>query len=266
MSTTASRTEGAPWRWAWIGAVLGFLLGVLVYAPAGWLAVLAETGSGGRVQLHEARGTVWNGSARLALGAGGERAPMSSPVLSLPGRLQWRLAPMLWGVRLTWRAACCMSQEASATFALQQKGFVLTLSDGDSRWPAQWLRALGTPWNTIDARGDLDLHLEGVSFTRHDGRLRMAGTARLDAVDISSNLSTLRPMGSYRVLVRGGEAPTLALSTLRGSLRLSGTGQWTGGRLRFAGEATAAPEHRSALDNLLNIIGRRNGDRSIIQL
>ena len=64
--------------------------------------------------------------------------------------------------------------------------------------------------------------------------------------------------------VQGGEAPTLTLSTLDGHLQLNGTGQWVGNRLRFAGEASATPEREAALSNLLNIIGRRNGARSII--
>ena len=36
--------------------------------------------------------------------------------------------------------------------------------------------------------------------------------------------------------------------------------------LRFAGEASATPEREGALSNLLNIIGRRNGARSLITL
>jgi general secretion pathway protein N len=81
---------------------------------------------------------------------------------------------------------------------------------------------------------------------------------------MSSRLSTLRPMGSYRLVVQGGDVPTLTLSTLEGALQLSGTGQWVGQRLRFTGEATATPEREAALSNLLNIIGRRSGARSII--
>jgi general secretion pathway protein N len=36
--------------------------------------------------------------------------------------------------------------------------------------------------------------------------------------------------------------------------------------LQFNGEATSAAEHQSALSNLLNIIGRRDGARSVIKL
>jgi general secretion pathway protein N len=66
--------------------------------------------------------------------------------------------------------------------------------------------------------------------------------------------------------VSGGDTPRLNLSTTQGSLQLSGSGQWTDGRLRFEGEASAAPERFEALSNLLNIIGRREGARSIIKV
>jgi general secretion pathway protein N len=39
-----------------------------------------------------------------------------------------------------------------------------------------------------------------------------------------------------------------------------------GGKLRFEGVASSTPEHQAALQNLLNIIGRRDGARAIIQL
>jgi general secretion pathway protein N len=73
-------------------------------------------------------------------------------------------------------------------------------------------------------------------------------------------------MGSYRFILSGGATTGLQLSTLSGALQLSGQGQWVAGKLRFVGEASSAPESQAALSNLLNIIGRRNGARSIIKL
>jgi general secretion pathway protein N len=66
--------------------------------------------------------------------------------------------------------------------------------------------------------------------------------------------------------LQGGPQSTLRLETLDGSLQLTGSGQWVGSRLRFRGEAAAAPEREAALANLLNIIGRRSGPRSIISI
>ena len=90
--------------------------------------------------------------------------------------------------------------------------------------------------------------------------------ARLDAQQMSSRLSTLKPMGSYRLALQGGVAPGFTLQTLEGALQLSGSGQWVGGRLRFEGVATAAPDRLDALANLLNILGQRDGARAIIKV
>ncbi|MBV8249557.1 MAG: type II secretion system protein N, partial [Comamonas sp.] len=51
---------------------------------------------------------------------------------------------------------------------------------------------------------------------------------------------------------------------LSGDLQLSGQGRWVDSRLHFNGEAAASPEREAALANLLNILGRRQGTRSII--
>jgi general secretion pathway protein N len=96
------------------------------------------------------------------------------------------------------------------------------------------------------------------------GRVSVAGTAQIEARRMSSRLSTLKPMGSYRVTITGGAVTSLGLETLDGALRLSGNGQWAGARLRFGGLASAEPGSETALSNLLNIIGRRDGARSII--
>jgi general secretion pathway protein N len=145
-------------------------------------------------------------------------------------------------------------------------GARVALADGQSQWPAAVLTGLGTPWNTLQPQGQLLLQTTGLQAEWTAGRLAVAGSAQLDALAMSSRLSTLKPMGSYRITLQGGEAVALQLQTLQGDLQLSGSGQWVGQRLRFAGEASATPEREGALSNLLNIIGRRNGARSLITL
>jgi general secretion pathway protein N len=56
------------------------------------------------------------------------------------------------------------------------------------------------------------------------------------------------------------------LSTIDGGLQLSGNGTLGASGFRFRGEATATDADRSALVNLLNIIGRRDGARSVIAI
>ena len=69
-----------------------------------------------------------------------------------------------------------------------------------------------------------------------------------------------------RGTAQGSPTPELKLSTLQGPLQLTGQGQWVGARLRFTGEASADEGSESALSNLLNIIGRRQGARSLLSL
>ena len=251
------------WGWALAGALLGGLPALVLFAPAQWLASGVAHASSGQVQLAQARGTVWNGSAQLVL-TGGQS---SQDAVALPGRLDWQLRPT-WsgGVRALVRAACCTPAPLQLQVQPRWGGARLRVADGSSQWPAALLTGLGTPWNTLQLQGQLALQTTGLGAEWTRGRMQLAGQLQLDALSVSTRLSTLKPMGSYRLLLQGGSAPTLQLTTLDGALQMHGSGQWVGQRLRFEGEATAAPEREAALSNLLNIIGRRRGARSLITL
>lgn len=257
---TSTDTYRTPWGWALTGAGLGLALALLLFSPARWLSGPLAAVSGGQLLLGDVQGTVWNGSGQLTLTGG----PGSSDASTLPGRLAWQLRPTWGRVQALLLADCCMQSPLTLDVSPRWGGVQLDASDQRSQWPALWLTGLGTPWNTVRAEGQLVLRTTGFGANWVQGRLRLQGQLALDAVDISSRMSTLRPMGSYRFVLDGGDTPRLSLSTTQGSLQLSGRGQWTDGRLRFVGEASAAPERQDALTNLLNIIGRRDGARSII--
>jgi general secretion pathway protein N len=254
--------HATPLRWALAGLVCGLLLALVLFAPARWLAQALERAGGGQLQLREPRGTVWNGSAQLLFTGG----PGSSDAAALPGRVHWRLRPAYNGMHVALNADCCMDSPLAAQARLHSAGVALVVQAAGMRLPAAVLSGLGTPWNTLQFEGELRLSTQGLSVEWSEGRLAMKGQAELVAQNLSSRLSTLRPMGSYRITLQGGAAPTLRLQTLEGSLQLSGGGQWVGQRLRFQGEASAAPDREAALSNLLNIIGRRSGPRSIITI
>lgn len=262
MRATSSTWPAAPWAWAFVGALIGLFAAALVFAPAHWLSRTVERATGGRVILNDPRGTVWSGSAQLILTGGAG----SSDATALPTRLDWRLRPGWNGVQAQLASTCCTPAPMALSARWRWGGGTVAIEDKKSQWPAALLAGLGTPWNTLQIEGDLQLSTEGLSVEWAEGRLAVAGRAELQALRISSRLSTLRPMGSYRINLLGGATPQLQLDTLEGSLRLSGRGQWVGSRLRFTGEASAAPEREAALSNLLNIIGRRSGPRSIITI
>lgn len=261
-SPTLVSGRAAPWGWALAGACVGLFLTTLVNAPARWFTSSLQQASQGRLVFQDVRGTVWNGSLRLTLtgGAGSQDAA------TLPGRLNWRIRPAGSALLADLHADCCMQQAWHVRLAPRWNGAQLTLTDSLSQWPAQWLTGLGTPWNTVQIEGQLTVATQGLVVQWAAGRMALAGRAQLDAANISSRLSTLKPMGSYRVTLQGGAAPSFQLETREGSLQLSGTGQWAGSKFRFDGVASAAPERLEALSNLLNIIGRRDGARAIIKV
>ncbi len=255
--------QSPPWRWAIAGVLLGTVIATTVFAPARWLAAMLSRASGQHLQLVGAQGSIWAGSSQLVL-TGGQGSV--NPV-ALPGQVSWQIRPAWAGLTIQIKSDCCTAQplQLHAT-AVGWKGARLVLQDSQSQWPASLLVGLGTPWNTVQAQGQLSASTQGFAVEFGPTGLTLTGQVQLDALNISSRLSTLSPMGSYRFTLQGGPAPSLALTTLEGSLQLSGQGQWVGQRLRFSGVASAAPERVEALSNLLNILGRRDGARSIISV
>ncbi len=277
------QARGGARRWAIAGVVLGGLIGGVAFAPASWLANRIATGTQQRLLLADARGTVWAGSAVTVLTGG----PGSRDASSLPGRLDWQIGLRGLGFELRLRQACCLN----GTVALRvQPGFggtttTLLPSPGwVGQWPSAWLAGLGTPWNTFQLGGAMRLSSPGLSVQTVQGRWRVNGSAELELLGASSRLSTLDPLGSYRVSLIGDrpvgdKAPPAAsntaadttagparvgLATLEGALQLSGSGTWGIAGLQFRGEARANAADEAALANLLNIIGRRDGARSVI--
>lgn len=260
-----------PWRWALAGALIGWSLIVVLHAPARWLAAVVARVTQDKVQLSAPEGTWWQGSAWLVLSGGHQ----SRDATTLPTRLHWRLQPRWLGADLQLESACCTATPLRAQLRWAASGTRLNFSDSTLQLPTSLLSGLGTPWNTLQLDGTLNATTSKVQLLLVQGRLDYTGTTTFTLQQASTRLSTISPIGSYRVHLRGGKpagaGPStpaeLALETLPGSsLQLTGTGQWVGSRLRFTGEARTAPEHANALNNLLNIIGRRSGDRSLISL
>lgn len=250
-------------RWAFAGLLVGVAVAIVAWAPARWLASAVQSISQSQVHLEQPSGTIWSGTAQLALSGGSG----STDTVALPGFVTWRMRPTWGGLRMDLNASCCTPQPLKiAARAVGFSGVHIDLSDHQSTWPTSLLVGLGTPWNTLQLQGQLAVSSQGLKLDISREQLAMAGQVQVDANQVSSRLSTLKPMGSYRVIVQGGSTPTVQLQTLDGSLELSGSGQWVGSRLRFEGMATAQADRIEALSNLLNIIGRRNGALSIIQV
>lgn len=256
-------------RWAIAGALLGAVVATVLFAPAAWMASGIAAATQQRVLLADSRGSLWDGSARLILSPG----VGSRDAIELSERLGWTLRPA-WidgglGIRLALQQACCIRPDAAMSIRPGWGRVSVRLPDAtpDRPWirlPAGWLVGLGTPWNTLMPGGQLVLSTQGFAIDAAGGRVQLQGVAQMELRDFTSRLSPVAPLGSYRLNVLGaGNSAQLVLQTERGPLRLTGQGSLGA---RFLGEATAEPGHEAALANLLNIIGRREGARSIISV
>lgn len=249
-----------------LAAVSGALIGTVLEAPARWLAPVLGRASQDRVQMVNTQGTLWNGQAELLLAGGAG----SSDALALPSSVSWSLRPQ-WqqgpALRLALDAPCCTSHEMVWHLGWDLRQAWAQLEAGDSRWPAAWLTGLGAPWNTVRLQGQLQLHTDGVTVSWPQGRLQFQGGLQVQALQMSSSLSTLKPLGDYAIQLAPDDSgtPRMTLSTLSGDLALSGTAEWVGAHWRFQGLAEAV-HNEPALSNLLNILGRRDGPRAHLNL
>ena len=266
------RSKSAITKWALLGAAIGAVVGLVAFAPAAWLARMLATSSNAMFVLADARGTLWSGSALPVLTGGAQSRDASA----LPSRLNWGLMPRLspFGFTLELQQDCCLPTGVTVALQPRLSGFAAqVLSSGNTdlgRWPTIWLSGLGTPWNTLQMGGSMHLKTQGLQLEVVEGRWRMRGSAQLDLTNASSRLSTLPTLGNYQLTLAGDAAsagtPTLSLRTVEGALQLSGEGRWGPGGVRFRGEASAQAADEVALSNLLNIIGRRDGARSVLSI
>ena len=227
-------------------------LTVVARAPAAWIGDWLQ--SQGRLRLIDPRGTVWSGSALLGVNDGRQ-------VMLVPGRVSWSIGLAALGAgRVTAQVA---HPSLSAPLALSLGAGSIALKAGQAELPAAALVALGAPFNTVRPGGALGLRWTDMGFK--GGAL--SGSLQIDWRDAQSALSTVAPLGSYRLQVTGGgDGARVQLDTLRGPLRLQGSGTLRGGRMSFRGRASADPEMRPALIGLISVLGRRVGDEAVLEL
>lgn len=252
-------------RFAASGALLALVWVLLTQWPAAWVASLVQMFSGGRVLLLDSRGTLWQGSAHLALTADKHASTASA----WSQRLHWQIdVTGLSSVKIRWRTP----DQAGAPewvwqLSWQPSGLELRLSDVDWRLPTAWLAGWGTPWNTVQPEGVLRIESRQWRWQQNGPKWRMDGQFTLNFLGLATRLSSLHPLGDYRMQVLGGDSPQISLETLSGPLRMAGQGQWQQGRLVFEGEAWAEQaSDEIALSNLLSVLGTRKGPRAILKV
>ena len=150
---------------------------------------------------------------------------------------------------------------------LSKPGYILISSAGSSinsnelTLPAKILQDLGAPWNTIKPEGQLILAWGDLTMSNKS----LNGNMSLTISDASSQLSSVRPLGDYRVNINSLNTRSFEVSTLKGALDISGKGSMTGHGIEFTGEAMAKPEYKDALTGLLSVIGKTSNGVTKLQ-
>jgi general secretion pathway protein N len=232
-------------------------LGLAAYAvflvatiPASYVAAQVTAAMSGRLELADAQGTFWNGSAKASV-----FPTRGGPTID---RIEWRFAPLrlfAGEVAFATRFSAARfhgSLDAGRSFA-QWRARDAKI-EGDASVLAAWIPILAT-WRPTG-----NIAVDAPSIVIEGQGVRGAATAEWR--DASTSLSDVRPLGTYRANWSANDGPgKIAVTTLKGPLRVSGQGTTTPSlRFIFSGEARADPESAKALEPLLDLMGPRRPD------
>ncbi|TAL86839.1 MAG: type II secretion system protein N [Rhodanobacter sp.] len=239
-------------RWHLFAFGLGiYLLALVVTAPATWADAMLQNVSGGRLQLADARGSLWSGSAQLLIRDAAGRIGVATP-------LAWRLRP---ATLLRARLAYAVDLGApSRSFPVTLSWSRIELAHVDIVLPAVTLGYVAPKLASLELSGEVHLQIQDLVIGRHSLR----GDATLQWLHAGSALSPVSPLGNYQLrLVGAGDGGRVTLTTLKGPLQLRGQGSWAeGGAPAFAVNATVPAEYRQRLEPFLRLIAVKQVDGS----
>jgi general secretion pathway protein N len=218
--------------------------------PAAWVGAQLQAALPGRVEVSNARGTLWRGEARVSFAPSRNRVTLDA--------LEWSFAP----TRLF---------AGEVAFDSQARGRGLQaaaqIAQGFAGWRVRGLKADGdaaglaivvpivAAWRPA---GPIAISSPGIEIRGREVR----GTMEAQWRDASTALSDVRPLGSYRATWKADGGPgKIEVTTLRGPLRVTGTGTTSASSgFTFNGDARGEGEAAKMLEPLLDLMGPRRPD------
>jgi general secretion pathway protein N len=239
-------------RWL-LYAVFGlvfYLLFLIIEMPASWFAWGLNRYTQGTVRLDPTAGSLWGGKGRLVI-------YYPPTTLHEFGQTEWRINP-LWliaGRVQLFVQTSHQDRQIKTTLGVARNSFML--KDTEAELPAVFVAQLYKPLSLISPQGKVRISAADLTFAPE----KLEGAAALEWLNAGSSLSSVQPLGDYRLDITGAEKnAALKLTTLRGDLEISGTGQWQlpDGRITFTGEAVAARREKE-LEPLMQLLGKETG-------
>ena len=224
-----------------------YLLFLIIEMPASWFAWGLNHYTQGTVRLDPIAGSLWSGNGRLVI-----YYPQTTPHDF--GQTGWGINP-LWllagRVQLSLQANN-QDRQIKTTLGVARNSFLL--KDTDIVMPAPFVAQLYAPLSLISPQGKVRLNAPELIFAPE----KIEGAAALEWLNAGSSLSSVQPLGDYRLDIVGtGKIANLKLATLRGDLELTGEGQWQplNGQLHLTGSAIAR-KHAEELKPLMQLLGK----------
>jgi len=273
-----------PWFAFGVAVLLTAGAAAVLHAPATWLDQWLREASRNAARLADARGSLWEGEARLVLrvpqraGADAPKAEAGTAKAAndqakaagvsteggvvVPGVLQWRLHPLALLVGAP--AVELRLDGLDRPLLLSWRNQTLIVPGGKLLLPRMEFSGLGAPWNTLGPSAAFDVSWSEMLIAPQPARgAASSGELRLKLRDVAASISPVQPLGSYEWHLQLGTPVRWQLSTLEGSLKLqaqSGTDR----SIRIEARPQAQVEPR--LRPLLSLMGSREGDVTVMRI
>jgi general secretion pathway protein N len=233
---------------------LSFLAGAVASLPASLVAGGIAGASHNSVLLSNSEGTLWNGSAQLAL-----KSSEAEAVL-LPGRIRWQVGLGIAGLKVNLGIPAVGGDSQAVRLVLAPvSGYV---EAGQLRLPARILMGLGAPFNTLGLEGDLMAQWPAFRWSYATMAPAVPVSSKIEIQGVSTRVTPVSPVGSYEIGIQSGPTGgSFDLTTRSGPLTLLGHGEFQRGHaFHFEGQAFAAANMQGQLNGLLSILGKQEGE------
>ncbi len=220
-----------------------YLAWLLAFAPATLLDAVANRGTGGRLRLAEAQGTLWSGTGHLEIRD-------ASGLRGIGRNLVWRFQPQaLLRGRLGFQFNVA---DSAKNFAASFSPYSAEIADADFVLPAAALGLAVPRVALIEPTGELLVHLPRLVVADK----QISGKVLVRWQSAGSSLTPVSPLGDYELRVESESGGLEAsLSTLKGPLHLEGKGSLRGaGPPAFKISAWVDPQWQAQLVPFLRLI------------
>lgn len=223
-----------------------YLLFLIIEMPASWFAWGLNRYTQGTVRLDPIAGSLWSGNGRLVV-----YYPQTTPHDF--GQAEWGINPFwLFAGRVQVSLQTSnQDRQIKTTLGVARNSFML--KDTEAELPAAFMAQLYTPLSLVSPRGKVRITAESLALSPD----KMDGVATLEWLNAGSNLSSVQPLGDYRLEITGADKnANLKLTTLRGDLEFTGQGQWQTQTGQIQIKGSALPRARAGeLESLLGMMG-----------